>query len=443
MNIATSITLDSTALVQEYVRVRTQSAALCEPLCVEDYGLQAVAETSPPKWHLAHTSWFFETFLLKPFIANYTPVNAAYGFIFNSYYNGIGQQYARHQRGLLSRPTVDEVYQYRASIDARMQDLLAEQHHPDRAAILQRTELGLHHEMQHQELLLTDLKFSLAQNPLFPAYLSPAPRSAQRSQLALGFSDYAGGLVTLGTDTDQQPFCFDNETPQHKTFIAPFALANRPVTNGEYLQFMQSGGYQCAELWLADGWAMSQEKEWQAPLYWMQKQLTGIQEDAQVRQQENRQSGEWQVFTLHGLGPLELTQPVCHVSFYEADAYARWAGARLPSEAEWEYAASAEVVAGNFVDSRRLQPQSVATSDNAMQQLFGDVWEWTASSYGPYPGFAAAAGAIGEYNGKFMCNQMVLRGGSCVSDRHHIRASYRNFFYPLDRWQFSGIRLAK
>ncbi len=453
MNIATHITLCTTGLVQQYQRVRTQSSALCEPLCVEDYGLQAVAETSPPKWHLAHTSWFFETFLLKPFTVNYAPVNDAYEFIFNSYYNGIGQQYAREQRGLLSRPTVDEVYQYRASIDAQMLDLLADQNHKHRATILQRTELGLHHEMQHQELLLTDLKYSLAQNPLYPAYHCLPPSSTQPSNTSpLIFCDYAGGLVASGTDVGNQGFCFDNETPQHKTYIAPYALANRPVTNGEYMQFMQDGGYQRAELWLADGWAMRQQKAWQAPLYWQQKGLQkGPQQDSKKGKAESKaesqagqqQAAEWQVFSLHGLVPLELAEPVCHVSFYEADAYARWAGARLPSEAEWEHAASAEAIAGNFVAAQRLQPRSAAQPHKTMQQLFGDVWEWTASSYGPYPGFAAAAGAIGEYNGKFMCNQMVLRGGSCVSDRHHIRASYRNFFYPPDRWQFTGIRLAQ
>ncbi len=441
MNIASFMTLGADRLAQEYTRVRSQSAALCEPLCVEDYGLQAVAETSPPKWHLAHTSWFFETFLLKPFVASYTPVNEAYEFIFNSYYNGIGQQYARDQRGLLSRPTVDEVYQYRASIDAHILELLADQRHKDRATILLRVELGLHHEMQHQELLLTDLKYSLAQNPLYPVYHCLPPHAlpthpAQRVDAPLAFNDFAGGLITAGTDIDNQPFCFDNETPQYKTYIAPYALAKRHVTNAEYLQFMQDGGYQRAELWLADGWAMRQEKSWQAPLYWRKE---GKEEEWQAGQQ---QTGEWRVFTLHGLVPLDLTEPVCHVSFYEADAYARWAGARLPSEAEWEHAASSEAITGNFVDAQRLHPHSAVTNSSAMLQLFGDVWEWTASSYGPYPGFAAAAGAIGEYNGKFMCNQMVLRGGSCVSDRHHIRASYRNFFYPPDRWQFSGIRLA-
>lgn len=442
MNIASSITLASAGLAQEYKRVRAQSTALCEPLCVEDYGLQAVAETSPPKWHLAHTSWFFETFLLKPFNASYRPVNEAYEFIFNSYYNGIGEQYARDRRGLLSRPTVDEIYQYRALIDAQILQLLADEKHADRAIILQRIELGLHHEMQHQELLLTDLKYSLAQNPLYPAYHSLPPDSTKCSKTPLAFHDFAGGLITAGTDSGNQPFCFDNETPQHQTYIAPYALAHRLVTNGEYLQFMRAGGYQRAELWLADGWAMRQEKSWQAPLYWKQE---GRQEGKQQGQQQEKlkERNQWQVFTLHGLVPLELTEPVCHVSFYEADAYARWAGARLPSEAEWEHAASAEAVTGHFVDARHLHPHAAADNSSAMQQLFGDVWEWTASSYGPYPGFAAAAGAIGEYNGKFMCNQMVLRGGSCVSDRHHIRNSYRNFFYPPDRWQFSGIRLAQ
>lgn len=416
--------LGAAELTREYQRVREQSIALCEPLCIEDYGLQAVAETSPPKWHLAHTTWFFETFLLKPFVLGYRPVNAAYDFLFNSYYNGIGQQYARGQRGLLSRPTVDQVYQYRATIDAQVPGLLEDEEHTDRAIILRHAELGLHHEMQHQELLLTDLKYSLAQNPLYPAYHIVGQGSAHHLNVPLRYIDYAGGLVDSGTDDDTAPFCFDNETPRHKIYLAPYALADRPVTNAEYLQFMQDDGYQCAELWLADGWSTVREKSWHAPLYW------------------RRQAGQWRVFTLHGLVPLNLAEPVCHVSFYEADAFARWAGARLPTEAEWENAARNEKLAGHFVDAHVLQPRSASATSGVMQQLFGDVWEWTASSYGPYPGFVAPAGAIGEYNGKFMCNQMVLRGGSCVSDRRHIRASYRNFFYPQDRWQFSGIRLA-
>ncbi|MGI9283940.1 MAG: ergothioneine biosynthesis protein EgtB [Pseudomonadales bacterium] len=419
-----TIIANSARLMQEYKRVRKQSTALCESLCVEDYGLQAIAETSPPKWHLAHTTWFFETFLLKPFATDYVPVNNAYEYLFNSYYNGVGQQYARAQRGLLSRPTVDEVFQYRAVIDVQMLDLLADEGHKDSATILQRAELGLHHEMQHQELLLTDLKYSLAQNPMYPAYHSIESYSTRHLDVALAYSDFAGGLASLGTNNDDELFCFDNETPRHKVYLAPYALSNRPVTNAEYLQFMQDDGYQRAELWLADGWSKRQQEGWCTPLYWQQ------------------QAGSWLVFTLHGLVPLNLTEPVCHVSFYEADAYARWAGARLPTEAEWEHAADSEKFAGHFVDMHRLQPHGASDKGNSMQQLFGDVWEWTASSYGPYPGFIAAAGTIGEYNGKFMCNQMVLRGGSCVSDRRHIRVSYRNFFYPPDRWQFSGIRLA-
>jgi ergothioneine biosynthesis protein EgtB len=389
----------------------------------EDQVVQVMDDASPTKWHLAHTTWFFETFLLKPFARNYHPYHPCYEHLFNSYYNSVGTPFPRARRGLLSRPTVAEIFQYRGAIDEQMQALLAQTDHPQRGEILRRTELGIHHEQQHQELLLTDIKYNFAQNPLAPVYAQPVVRPASAAPPKLQWREYAGGAFKLGCDGGGH-FCFDNETPRHTAFVQPFALANRPVTNGEFMAFMADRGYQRPELWLSDGWQAVQQHGLSAPLYWRQRER------------------QWQIFTLQGLGALNPSEPVCHVSFYEAEAYARWAGARLPTETEWEYAAAAQAVEGHFINDGIFHPRSTGAGDH-LQQLFGDVWEWTASAYAPYPGFTATPGALGEYNGKFMCNQMVLRGGSCVSEREHIRATYRNFFYPLDRWQFSGIRLAR
>lgn len=408
--------------IEEFRRIRRQSEVQCEPLATEDYGLQAIPETSPPKWHLAHTTWFFETFILKPFAAHYEPCNANYEYLFNSYYNGVGAQFPRAQRGLLSRPTVADIYRYREWVDERIIDLLGERGHKDRATILERLTLGLHHEQQHQELLFTDLKFNLSLNPLSPVYMArelpPEP-----NPIALEWIEFEGGLAQIGHTGPG--FHFDNELPRHAFALAPFALANRLVTQAEFLAFIEDGGYRRPELWLSDGWACVQERGWEAPLYWL------------------RDGSDWSVFTLHGRVPLRPQSPACHVSYYEADAYARWANARLPTEQEWEAAACDYPVEGHFMNDGVVHPRAACGSAKALQQLFGDVWEWTASAYAPYPGFKAAAGTIGEYNGKFMCNQMILRGGSCASDRAHLRASYRNFFYPADRWQFSGIRLAR
>jgi len=409
--------------LEHYARVRADTGALCAPLCLEDFGLQAMPDASPPKWHLAHTSWFFEQFLLLPFLPGYQAFHPHFDFLFNSYYNAVGPQFPRAQRGLLSRPTVAEVLSYRARVDEAMLELLAGQA-GDQATVRQRVALGLHHEQQHQELLLTDIKYNLSVNPLAPAYnpnLVAGPAAAATD--AALWCEYEPGMRMLGHAGEG--FAFDNEYPRHREWLPGFALASRPVSNGEFLEFIQAGGYQDPSCWLSDGWRTARERGWQAPLYWSQ------------------QDGAWQVFTLGGVRPLDLAEPVCHVSLYEADAYARFRGCRLPREAEWEVAASGQTVAGNLRERGHLHPRPAAPGGPAPGQMFGDVWEWTASSYAPYPGYRPAAGALGEYNGKFMANQFVLRGGSCVTPAEHMRVSYRNFFYPADRWQFSGIRLAQ
>lgn len=384
-----------------------------------------MADASPPKWHLAHTSWFFETFLLKAAWPDYQPFHPRFEYLFNSYYNGIGELYPRTARGALSRPTVAQVMDYRRHVDTQMTALLDEPYRE----LHDRIELGLHHEQQHQELLLTDVKYNLGNNPLYPAY---RPDSASAESIArLGtkpaaatYTDFPGGLIEVGAGGDE--FCFDNELPRHQVYLPPFALANRLVCNGEYLEFVEAGGYQEPSLWLSDAWAwLKAEPGIRAPLYW------------------SNVEGEWFEYTLNGRKPLQIQAPVCHVSFYEAEAYARWRGERLPSEQEWEVAVQGvSREDGNLADTGILHPQP-AENVSSPQQFYGDVWEWTISAYAPYPGFQPAQGAIGEYNGKFMSNQRVLKGGSCATPAGHIRASYRNFFYPPDRWQFSGIRLAR
>ena len=412
--------LANTDLISQYQAVRPLSATLCQPLETEDYGVQAMADVSPPKWHLAHTTWFFETFLLRPYQPGYSEFHPGYGYLFNSYYEAVGDRHPRPQRGLLSRPTVAEVYQYRAHVDQAMAQLLRQE--ADHPAVAELTHLGLHHEQQHQELLLTDLKYNLSLNPLRPAYRADIALAKSASPMPLEFVDFPGGLYDLG---HQAPgFAFDNEGPAHRVYLQDFALANRPVTNGEYLEFIADGGYQTAAHWLAEGWATVQSEAWQAPLYWEQR------------------DGDWWVFTLGGMQPVNPAEPVCHLSYFEADAFATWRGCRLPTEAEWEVAASGVPIQGNLLAADHLHPQP-APGSQKLQQLYGDVWEWTQSAYLPYPGFRPAPGAVGEYNGKFMCNQMVLRGGSCVTPPGHIRPSYRNFFPPSARWQFSGLRLVK
>lgn len=410
-----------------YRAIRQQSEVFCAPLHTDDFNLQAMPETSPPKWHLAHTTWFFETFVLKPFCPHYQVYNTYFESLFNSYYTGIGTAaFPRAQRGLLSRPTTTEVFQYRSAIDQQILALLKHEH-SQREQIVQRIALGLQHEQQHQELLLTDIKYGFSINPMTPVYCNRNDNTVRgfplRSTAKPNWTEFSEGMCDIGAEAGG--FYFDNEAPRHRVFLHSYALANCLVSNGEYLAFIEDKGYQRPELWLADGWQQTQQYKWEAPLYW------------------RRQGHVWQLFTLHGEVPLNLSEPVCHVSYYEADAFARWSGARLPTELEWENAVAAQPVEGRFVDDGILHPRAACGEKQFLQQLYGDVWEWTASAYSPYPGYAAPAGAIGEYNGKFMCNQMVLRGGSCASARSHLRASYRNFFYPGDRWQFSGIRLAR
>lgn len=407
-------------LAIRYRAVRTLTERLREPLSAEDCQGQSMEDASPTKWHLAHTSWFFETFVLAPGWSDYRPFHAEFRVLFNSYYQQIGPQHPRQQRGLLTRPSLDEVLAYRAHVDRRVLELLATgngRREPLTAVI----ELGLHHEQQHQELILTDAKHLLAANPLRPAYRE-ATSTPRTGGVPLHWSSYAGGLSEIGHNG--RGFAFDNEQPRHDTVLSPFALSTRLVTNGEFLAFVEDHGYEQPALWLSDGWSAARARGWAAPLYW------------------ERRDGTWLQFTLTGLRPLALDEPVCHLSFYEADAYATWSGARLPTEAEWEVAAAPERVSGNLLDSGLLHP-APAAHGNGMQQLFGDVWEWTRSAYAAYPGYRPPTGALGEYNGKFMCNQIVLRGGSCATPASHIRATYRNFFPPDARWQFSGIRLAK
>ncbi len=409
-------------LWQRYQRCRSSTERICQPLEIEDYVIQSMPDVSPPKWHLAHVTWFFEAFLLTPFLPGYRPLNKAYDHLFNSYYETHGQPFPRPRRGLLSRPGVADIYRYRAHVDQAMGELLSQP--GERAAeVARRAELGIQHEQQHQELLLMDIKHILAQNPLHPVYRTDLRSPPQSTPDRPHWHPYQGGVKEVGHAG--AGFAFDCETPRHREYIEDFRLADRLVSNGEYLSFMADGGYARPELWLSDGWALIQQAGWHAPLYWQ------------------REDGFWHEMTLGGLRPLDLAAPVCHISFYEADAYARWAGARLPSEAEWELAASDRPITGNLLESDFLQPVALSEPAARPAQLFGDVWEWTASAYRPYPGFKPLEGSLGEYNGKFMSGQMVLRGGSCATPASHLRASYRNFFQPAARWPFAGVRLAK
>ncbi len=411
-----------------YARIRRATEALCRPLRTEDYVVQSMPDASPTKWHLAHTSWFFETFVLVPAVREYRAFDARFAVLFNSYYHAAGERHPRPERGLLSRPTVEEVCAYRAHVDRRMAALFAGEHGPLGAELRFVIELGLNHEEQHQELLLTDIKHVLALNPLEPAYRERSfPASTRLARPQEQWTSFDGGLIEIGCS--RRSFSFDNEAPRHRRFLAPFELARAPVTCGAYLEFVRAGGYQRSEHWLSDGWDACTRLGWEAPLYW--------------KRAGSERAGSWRILTLNGARALEPDEPVCHVSYYEADAFARWSGARLPLEEEWEHAAESEALAGNLLDSDRLHPAPCARSGQRLDQAFGDVWEWTASPYTPYPGFAPFPGAVGEYNGKWMNNRYVLRGGSCVTPTRHIRASYRNFFGPEARWQFSGIRLAR
>jgi ergothioneine biosynthesis protein EgtB len=454
----------SVSLAQRFTDVRTVTVSLCAPLATEDHVVQSMPDASPAKWHLAHTTWFFEQFVLRPHLSGFRPFDEQFGFLFNSYYEAVGPRHRRPERGMITRPTVEEIRAYRAYVDEHVDRLLGTRGADDELEEL--IELGLQHEQQHQELILMDLKHLLSCNPLKPVYrphAGPLPRTGDGAERpyasplsragegteridsgALRFHPFPEGIYEIGYAGED--FSFDNETPRHRVYLQPFELAHRLATNAEYAGFIDAGGYQRPELWMSDGWAKVQAEGWTAPMYWSESF------DSE--------------FTLAGERALELEAPVSHVSWYEADAYARWANARLPTEAEWEVVASRQPIEGNFLESERFHPMPSPQPSPAhgrgsgtpaphpspasgrggkreIAQLFGDLWEWTASPYSPYPGYQPLKGALGEYNGKFMVNQFVLRGGSCATPVSHIRASYRNFFYPHMRWQFGGIRLAK
>ncbi|WP_338759111.1 ergothioneine biosynthesis protein EgtB [Massilia sp. METH4] len=414
--------IDPAVWTARYRAVREHSLALAAPLSDEDCGAQSMPDASPIKWHLAHTTWFFETFILEAMERDFAPFHPAFRVLFNSYYNGVGQKHPRPQRGLLTRPSMAQVRAYRADVDERIAALIGGSLDADaRARLAALLTLGLQHEQQHQELMLTDVKHLLAQNGLNPEYLAePLPRV--EPALALAWLPFEGGVTEIGYEGDG--FCFDNELPRHRQFVEPFALASRLVTNGEYLAFIEAGGYRDPALWLAEGWDWIGAQGIDKPLYW-----------------RRGEDGTWCEFTLMGLQPLDLERPLTHISLFEADAYAHWAGARLPTEAEWEHAArQAGVVPGS---PSALPHPGGADASGSLHDMFGHCWQWTSSSYAPYPGFKPAAGAIGEYNGKFMVNQYVLRGSSCATPAGHGRASYRNFFPAGARWQFTGIRLAR
>jgi len=427
MSATTHVTIEM-QVAARFRATRRRTLALCEPLTPEDMMVQSSPETSPAKWHLAHTAWFFESFVLREFVPGYRLFNADFPWLFNSYYRSFASFPQKHLRASFSRPGLDEIQRYRAHVDEAVERLMEDSPEPE---TVQRVELGVNHEEQHQELLLTDILHAFFTNPLRPAY-QPEPAatgaaSTREETAALRFVKFDGGLREIGYNGEG--FCFDNELPRHRVWLEPYALAQRQVTNGEFAAFIADGGYRRPELWLSAGWDAVEQNGWGAPLYW------------------TYDNGEWSLFTLRGPQLLArlASSPVSHVSYFEADAYARWAGKRLATEFEWEAAAEAQPVAGNLLDSGRLAPSPavVSAQEQCLVQQFGDCWEWTASAYLGYPGFRPLPGSLGEYNGKFMNGQMVLRGGSCVTPAAHIRSSYRNFFAPETRWQFSGIRLAE
>ena len=414
-------------LLTRFQQVRGFSEMLCQTLEPEDCVVQSMPDVSPTKWHLAHTSWFFETFILKVWMPSYQTVVPEYAYLFNSYYNAAGDMHRRDLRGLISRPTVAETFRFRKSIDSHIQELLETADDKLLTEIEPVFIIGLHHEQQHQELLVTDIKNVFSHNPLHPVFRKRDDRIEKREIAPAGYVDFDETTLEIGHGAGD--FSYDNEGPRHRALVLPFSLATRPVTNGEYIAFIESGGYTRPELWLSLGWTTVNEPAsggWEAPLYW------------------TKRDGKWWNFTLSGMRPVDESEPVTHVSYFEADAFANWSGARLPTEFEWERAAAGLPIEGNFVDTERFHPAPVAARPNGkLQQMYGDVWEWTRSAYLPYPGYRAAPGALGEYNGKFMSNQMVLRGGSCATSQNHIRPTYRNFFQPEKRWQFTGIRLAR
>ncbi|WP_134322903.1 ergothioneine biosynthesis protein EgtB [Cumulibacter soli] len=414
---------DRVYLLERYDDVRRYTEQLAAPLSAEDQTVQSMPDVSPTKWHRAHVTWFFETFVLASNEAGFTPFQDTYWFLFNSYYEAVGPRYARAMRGVISRPGAHDVGGYRHNVDARMRELLTRVDEDTLTKIAGTIELGFHHEQQHQELLLMDIKHALSLNPLQPTYAGGLiGGDADR----LGWKEYNGGLVEVGHESASDgPFCFDNELPRHQAWLPPYRLADRLITNGEWLEFMADGGYARSELWLSDGWSRIAADGWDSPLYWA------------------LQDGVWMEHTLAGTHPIDENLPVCHISHYEADAYARWASKRLPTEAEWEHAARFEkVVAANLADDQTWHARAAGAANGSLRQLFGDCWEWTSSAYLPYPGFQPATGAIGEYNGKFMSNQMVLRGGCAFTPTGHARSSYRNFYPPSARWPLTGVRLA-
>ena len=421
----------SSLMALRFQHVRNQTVNLVKPLSAEDCQLQSMPDASPAKWHLAHLTWFFETFVLERFEPAFKPFDASFRVLFNSYYNGVGDKHPRPQRGLISRPSLDEVLAYRVQVDARVQNVISSAGDAEHTELAQLIRLGLQHEQQHQELLLPDIEHALSSKPLGPGSAGRWPLTGTAPQ-PLRWHGYEGGLVEHGFDAAQDgEFTFDNETPRHPVYVAPFELASRLVTNGELIEFMADGGYRRPELWLSMGWDWVQAGQHQLPLYW--------QED---------DAGSYRHFTLQGLQDVDPNTPVCHLSYFEADALARWAGARLPTEFEWERAArllpASGPKPGNFVETEAYHPLPQQHASLASpSQMFGDVWEWTQSNYNPYPGYQPWEGLVGEYNGKFMCNQFVLRGGSCATPQSHVRASYRNFFPPDAQWQFSGVRLAR
>lgn len=409
-------------LINRFEAIRSFSKKLVEPLEIEDYVVQAMENTSPTKWHLAHVSWFFETFLLEKVYEDYESLHPQYSYIFNSYYLQTGQPHTRSKRGLLTRPTVREVYEYRGYVDKEVLKFLEDATEEQLREFGPVIEIGNNHEQQHQELMITDFKYMFAQNPLHPVYKErELPESKPVPELKwVAFDE---GIYEIGSEGKE--FTYDNEHPRHREFLEAFELGDRLITNAEYIKFMDDGGYDRSELWLDDGWATVNSQGWNSPLYWMKK------------------DGKWHYFTLSGLREIDPNEPVTHVSYYEADAFARWAGARLATEAEWEAAAGELPYEGNFVEEGHFHPRPLQEHKEGLKQMYGDVWEWTKSSYEAYPGYEPLPGALGEYNGKFMCSQYVLRGGSCATSQTHIRKTYRNFFYPDARWQFNGIRLAQ
>ncbi|HKK46761.1 MAG TPA: ergothioneine biosynthesis protein EgtB [Balneolaceae bacterium] len=409
-------------LAKRFKEIRNFSEFLAEPLEIEDYVIQAMQNTSPTKWHLAHVSWFYETFVLEKANPNFESLHPQYSYIFNSYYLQTGEPHTRSKRGLLSRPTVQQVYDYRKYVNEQILNFIEQANEKDLAEFGPVIEIGNHHEQQHQELMITDFKYMFAQNPLAPVYRE-LDLSGGSEPDALNWIPFKEGIYKIGNKGNE--YTYDNEHPRHRKFLESFELADRLITNGEFMEFMEDDGYNRSELWLDDGWATVNEHDWDSPLYWQSR------------------DGGWYYYTLGGLKKVNPHEPVTHLSYYEADAFARWAGARLPYEAEWEVAAGDKPYKGNFVEQQRYHPRPLEKSGNGLKQMFGDVWEWTQSAYEPYPGYKPLPGALGEYNGKFMCSQYVLRGGSCATSETHIRKTYRNFFYPDARWQYNGIRLAR